>query len=123
MNGMEETEQKATPKLSLRRKIQQLQDDKEKMKNENQVTHNTFAQVTYPRNFETARTTEATSNTANFETHGSTTSTPTAEKNSTLFGTQVRPSREERSPTEPQAGRAAPPKNILASQEITTSQC
>ena len=64
-----------TTNQTLRQKIQQLQDNREQSKNKNQVTTNTYAQLTYPRNLEGAPTTEATSSTTMFETYDPTTST------------------------------------------------
>ena len=102
-----------TTNQTLRQKIQQLQDNREQSKNKNQVTTNTYAQVTYPRNLEGAPTTEATSSTTMSETYDPTTSTYKDKENSTLFGTQVRSPGERHTPTETQAGMAAPPKHIF----------
>ena len=82
-----------------------------KTKEENPVINRTYAQMTYPRNLESTPTTAATSSTTIFKNHDPTTSTSGDKEKSTLFGTQVRPPREEHPPTVAQAGMAAPPKH------------
>ena len=102
-----------TKPQTLRQILQQNQ-DRTQLKEENKVLHNTSAQCTITRNPDIARSTGAISSTTNFDTTGLTTSTHKDEIKSTLFGTQVSNPITERSPTESQAGRATPPKNIMA---------
>jgi len=110
----EETNQEATEpqtvQLTLRQKIQQEQEIREET-TKNQVQNNTYAQITTPRSLETART---ISSATNFDPDGPATSILKEKKNPLLFGNQVRTPSEERSPTDSQAGTAAPPKHNFA---------